>query len=287
MIFSYLLNFLYYLILLKSKMNNNNLLLYLNNGYIDLTNGKFNEYTNDIIKNNININADYDKTLNWENEDVKYVINYLQSLFSNRYQVDKLLMILSNFYNNINKIFIFYGLGCNGKSTLCNILYKLYNTYSININIDDYDIKKDNYKTIKDKELFIIDDNKQKKVLDGMKLNYLLDNFDKDIYNIKINELKQIQLIKYTNKIVNNHILKSIKTHNLIYVCNQFPYIENINVEIMKNIELLNFDIKFVKDPKNNYEKEIKTDIYDNLIQPKRLNALLWLLIETYKKYHI
>ena len=268
-----------------NTMNQNSNLIGLKNGIYDLETFEFRKGNpEDYVS--LSMGCKYNQDLNWENEDVKFCMDYLNSLQTKKENAEYMIYLLSQFLyggNKSNKMFFFYGEGCNGKSILINILQKLFHKYYTSASSSILQSKnkgkssdaKPEIVKLKNKRLIIIQEGEP---------------------NLEI-QSSFMKLITGGDTISARGLYEEeadiILQGKIIYICNKMPPLDDYTYGTLRRILKINFDKKFI-DPKTKRPEDFEVNespqienIYKIMVTPKKLEALLWIFIEYYKKYSV
>jgi P4 family phage/plasmid primase-like protien len=258
----------------SDKLDQNNHLLAFNNGIYDLDKDEFRDgKPEDFISMSTNYDYDPIQNLNYYNE----IKNFMNSILDEQ-EVNYLQKFCGYFLtgNNTEGLFhIFSGIGSNGKSILCRLIYSTLGDYC-GITKSTFMTGKRNGSQSHDSDLIAL--TKKRVVISQEPQN------DESINSSFVKTLSGTDMASGRKAHSPDEIIFEPK-FKLILCCNKMPKLDNIDGGTQRRFRCIEFPYKFVENPINQYEKLKDTTIIEKINFWK--NDIMLYFLDGYRKFKI
>jgi phage/plasmid-associated DNA primase len=172
------------------------------------------------------------------------------------------LFVSSLLDHSSNKIHVFYGTGCNGKSLLMSLFSEIFDCYSFKID-ETYLINKlnDNHIHLLSKE------NNKISFIDGIDYTMKVDNRN-------INLITSNDTIVIKDKYSSKYYETKIKTNLIVLTNDLSPFVNSNDANITKKLKIIEFPNSFIHNA--------DTQLYYKLNSDEYKNAFIHLLFNVY-----
>ncbi len=253
------------------KQDTNCYLIGFENGVYDLKEHTFTPgKQDDMVTMSTGYNFAPEKSENYDS-----LLQFLEDIQPNKVERDYLLTFLSTalFGNSLKLFTILTGKGCNGKTTLIELLKMTFGDYYGSIDSQFLTEPKPNNFSSADVLLHL----HCKKLVTSSEPN--------GGQKLSIGHIKQIS--SNDTILVKPRYQKDIITFDpnfvTLFICNNIPKTDNCESSFMRRLRCINFPTEFCDNPVKDYQKQINTNINENFNSWR--NDFMLLLLEFYKKY--